>query len=127
MHDFYDPSTDMDEATLHAWQYYLAVAELALQHLQSLPSGTIAVTDDQEHAYWPWQGADQHYLAWAPIAEEMVCFEAAALVVEVFGLSAEEINYRRMSLTRWLQSDSPTTLKWPRVQLQQSIRPAGLF
>ncbi|WP_373975968.1 hypothetical protein NT239_04145 [Chitinibacter sp. SCUT-21] len=127
MPDFYDPCSDMDEATLHAWQFYLAVAELALSHLQTYPAGTIAITDDQENAYWAWQGAEQMYLAWAPIADEMVCFEAASLVVEIVGLAAEEINYRRESLTRWLQSEFATTLIWPKVQLQQAIRAPGQF
>ncbi len=127
MHDFYDPCADMDETTQHAWQFYLAVSELALSHLQTLTAGTIAICDDQENAYWAWQGDGQMYLAWAPIADDMVCFDAAILLLETVGLSAEEINYRRESLSRWLQADLPTTLKWPRAQLQQAIRCAGQY
>ncbi|QLI80426.1 hypothetical protein HZU75_02105 [Chitinibacter fontanus] len=125
MHSFYDPTVDMDETTLHAWQFYLAVAELALSELKSLRSGQIAITDDYEHAYWLWQGEEQAFLAWAPIADEQVCFEAAILLVEAVGLSAEEIDYRRESLTRWLQSASRTTLAWPKQQLQHAIRING--
>lgn len=122
MHSFYDPTADMDETTLHAWQFYLAVAELALAQLQELGAGKIAITDDYEHAYWLWQGEEKTFLAWAPIADEQVCFDAAILLVEAVGLSAEEIHYRRESLTRWLQSASPTTLAWPKQQLQHVIR-----
>ncbi|QLG87769.1 hypothetical protein HQ393_05585 [Chitinibacter bivalviorum] len=122
MYAGYDPQDDMDEASQLAWQFYLAVAELALGHLQTFPAGTIAIADQGEDAYWVWQRDGQNYLAWAPIADEMVCFDAAILVLEMVGLGAEEINYRRENLSGWLQSPVQTTLKWQRSQLQQAIR-----
>ncbi|WP_157313964.1 hypothetical protein [Chitinibacter sp. GC72] len=127
MYDDYQAHNDMDETTLHAWQFYLAVAQLALSHLASWPAGSIAITDDQEHAYWVWQGATENHLAWAPVAEGMVCFDSAILVAELLGLSAEEIDYRRDSLSRLLQSDSPITLQWPKAQLQRAIRSPGEY
>ncbi|WP_410498929.1 hypothetical protein [Chitinibacter sp. S2-10] len=123
----YVPIEDMDEVTAHAWQFYLAIADLALAQLQTLPAGSIAISDTEEDAYWSWQGTDQSYLAWAPIADGRVCLEAAILLLESVGLSAEEIHYRREALTRWLQSETPAILPWQRTQLQQAIRKAGEY
>jgi hypothetical protein len=123
MNDPFNQLDEMDEVTAQAWQFYLAIAELALKHLQTFPAGSIALPAAQEVVYWVWQGKDQPYLAWAPVADEMVYFDNAALLVETLGLSAEEINYRREGLTHWLQSAEQSTLQWPKAQLQQAIRP----
>ncbi|WP_273428298.1 hypothetical protein [Chitinibacter tainanensis] len=123
MLDPFDPAAEMDTDTQHAWAHYLALADAALAWLSAQPRDRVLICAQSEIAYWRWQGPTDEHLAWAPIAEGMICLEAAILLHETHGLSQHDIEYRLQNLLQALQQDPPTTLRWPAGQLQSTVRP----